>query len=138
MSKFVNIAVGVVALVALAFILGAVYVVSEVDQVVITQFGKPVGDPVSEAGLHFKLPVIQKAQFFDKRLLDWDGDPNQIPTRDKKYIWVDTTARWKIADALLFLQSVGGERGAHARLDDILNSATRDVITNHLLVETIR
>jgi membrane protease subunit HflC len=137
-NRIINITVSIVAIVALAFILGAVYIVSEIDQVVITQFGKPVGAPVTEAGLHFKVPVIQKARFFDKRLLDWDGDPNQIPTRDKKYIWVDTTARWKIADALLFLQSVGGERGAHARLDDILNSATRDVITNHLLVETIR
>ena len=125
-------------IVVLAFVTGAVYIVSEINQVVITQFGKPVGNPVTAAGLHLKIPFIQTAHYFDKRLLDWDGDPNQIPTRDKKYIWVDTTARWKIVNALKFLQSVGNERGAYARLDDIINSATRDIITGHLLVETIR
>jgi len=121
-------------IIVLAFLTGAVFIVSEVNQAVITQFGKPVGDPVTQAGLHFKIPFIQEVHYFDKRLLEWDGDPNQIPTRDKKYIWVDTTARWKIVDALKFLQSVGNERGGLARLDDIINSATRDVITNHLLV----
>ncbi|MFH0936035.1 MAG: protease modulator HflC, partial [Candidatus Omnitrophota bacterium] len=83
-------------------------------------------------------PLIQQAHYFDKRLLDWDGDPNQIPTKDKKYIWVDTTARWKIIDALKFLQSVGNEINAHGRIDDIINSATRDVVTGHLLVEAVR
>jgi modulator of FtsH protease HflC len=106
--------------------------------VVITQFGKPVGEPITSAGLHFKTPFIQQAHYFEKRLLDWDGDPNQIPTKDKKYIWVDTTARWKIIDALKFLQSVGNEISAHSRLDDIINSATRDVLTGHLLVEAVR
>jgi len=120
------------------FAAGVVYIISETDQVVVTQFGKPIGDPIAKAGLHFKLPFVQKAHYFDKRLLEWDGDPNQIPTRDKKYIWVDTTARWSIVDALKFLESVGSERGAHARLDDVINSATRDVITSHLLVEAIR
>ncbi len=117
---------------------GSVYLVSETEQAVITQFGMPVGRPIVKAGLHFKMPFMQQVQLFDKRLLEWDGDPNQIPTSDKKYIWVDTTARWKIVDALRFLQSVGSERGAHARLDDIINSATRDVVTAHLLVEAIR
>jgi len=138
MKKFAGVIAAVVILVAVAFLTGTFYIVSEVTQVVITQFGKPVGKPVTKAGLHFKLPFIQQAHYFDKRLLDWDGDPNQIPTRDKKYIWVDTTARWRVDDALKFLQSVGGERGAQGRLDDIVNSATRDVITSHLLVETIR
>ena len=127
-----------IVVVILAFLSGVVFIVDETKQAIITQFGKPVGKPIVTAGLHFKTPLIQKAHYFDKRLLDWDGDPNQIPTKDKKYIWVDTTARWKIADALKFLQSVSNEMGAHARLDDIINSATRDVITGHLLVETVR
>ncbi|RKY41529.1 MAG: protease modulator HflC [Candidatus Makaraimicrobium thalassicum] len=138
MKKFLHIFITLAIIGGIAFLTGVVYVVSETKQVVITQFGRPVGDPVTTAGLHFKLPFIQQAHYFDKRLLGWDGDPNQIPTRDKKYIWVDTTARWQIKDALRFLQSVSSERNAHARLDDIVNSATRDVITAHLLVETIR
>ncbi|MFQ5681166.1 MAG: protease modulator HflC [Candidatus Omnitrophota bacterium] len=125
-------------LVVVALISGAAYIVSETQQVVITQFGSPVGKPIVEAGLHFKTPFIQQANYFEKRLLGWDGDPNQIPTRDKKYIWVDTYARWRIADPLKFLQSVGNEIGGHARLDDIVNSATRDVITGHRLVEAVR
>ncbi len=127
-----------VILVIVLFLSGTVFIVDETRQVVITQFGRPVGEPITAAGLHFKTPFIQRAQYFEKRLLDWDGDPNQIPTKDKKYIWLDTTARWRISDALKFLQSVGTETGAHARLDDIINSATRDAITSHLLVEAIR
>ncbi|MBD3380513.1 MAG: protease modulator HflC [Candidatus Omnitrophica bacterium] len=138
MKNIMNIFIGLVVVLAVAVISGTFYTVSEKEQVVITQFGKPIGKPVTKAGLHFKLPFVQNAQYFDKRLLEWDGDPNQIPTRDKRYIWVDVTARWKIYDALKFLQSVGSERGAHARLDDIINSATRDVISSHPLVETIR
>ncbi|MBU1998566.1 MAG: protease modulator HflC [Candidatus Omnitrophica bacterium] len=120
------------------FAIGVIYIINEGQQVVITQFGKPVGRPVTSAGLHFKKPLIQEAHYFEKRLLDWDGDPNQIPTKDKKYIWVDTTARWKIIDALKFLQSVGNEMNAQGRIDDIINSATRDVVTSHLLVEAVR
>ncbi|MDP8298904.1 MAG: protease modulator HflC [Candidatus Tantalella remota] len=139
MRSFIRILIVLVVATVVLFVTGAIYIVSETQQVVITQFGKPVGDPVTTAGLHFKIPYpIQEVHYFDKRLLEWDGDPNQIPTLDKKYIWVDTTARWKIQDALKFLQSVGTERGAHARLDDIINSATRDVITSHPLVESIR
>jgi membrane protease subunit HflC len=104
----------------------------------ITQFGRPVGSPITSAGLHFKMPFFQEAHYFDKRLLGWDGDPNQIPTKDKKYIWVDTIARWRIVDALKFLQSAGNEISAQGRLDDIINSATRDVVTSHLLVEAVR
>ena len=138
MKKLLNMFIAVIILVILIAISGVMYVVDETKQVVITQFGRPVGNPITIAGLHFKKPFVQKARHFEKRLLEWDGDPNQIPTKDKKYIWVDTTARWKIVDALKFLQSVNNEMGAHARLDDIINSATRDAVTKHLLVETVR
>jgi membrane protease subunit HflC len=127
-----------VALTILAPMSGLVFVVDESKQVVITQFGKPVGNPITTSGLHFKKPVIQKANYFEKRLLDWDGDPKENPTKDKKYIFVDTTARWRISDALKFLQSVGNEIGAQAKLDNIINSATRDIIAGHLLVEAVR
>jgi membrane protease subunit HflC len=125
-------------IVLLAFASGALFIVDETKQVVITQFGKPVGEPIISAGLHFKVPFIQQAHYFEKRLLEWDGDPNQIPTKDKKYIWVDTAARWKIVDALKFLQSVGNEISASSRLNDIINSATRDAVTGNLLVEAVR
>lgn len=114
------------------------YVLNEGRQAVITEFGKPVGSPVTKAGLHFKMPFIQEARYVDKRILTWDGLPNQIPTKDKKYIRVDTTARWKITDALKFIQAVRNENGAKARLDTILDSATRDVISNQNLVEAVR
>ena len=131
--------IGILVILVIAlFLSGTIYIIDETKQVVITQFGKPVGEPITAAGLHFKTPFIQRAQYFEKRLLNWDGDPNQIPTKDKRYIWLDTTARWRISEALKFLQSVGTETGAHARLDDIINSATRDAITGHLLVEAIR
>ncbi len=138
MKTILRISIGIVVLVVLTFMSGLAYIVDQTQQVVITQFGKPVGRPITTSGLHFKKPLIQQAHYFEKRLLDWDGDPNQIPTKDKKYIWVDATARWKIADALKFLQSVSNEMGGHARLDDIINSATRDAVTSHLLVETVR
>ena len=138
MKIAVGLIVGVIVVVFILFMVGWAYVVPETHQVVITQFGKPVGNIITKAGLHFKKPFIQKAQYFEKRLLGWDGDPNQVPTKDKKFIWVDTTARWKIADALTFLQTVGNETGAHSKLDDIINSATRDTITSHLLVEVVR
>lgn len=138
LKRIIGVVIVLAILAILAFMSGVVFVIDETRQVVITQFGKPVGRPITVAGLHFKKPLIQQANYFEKRVLQWDGDPNQIPTRDKKYIWVDTYARWKISDALQFLQSVGNEMNAHARLDDIINSATRDVITSHLLVEAIR
>lgn len=114
------------------------FIVGEGRQAIITQFGKPIGEPVTEAGLHMKIPFVQDARFVDKRILSWDGHPNQVPTKDKKYIQVDTTARWKIVDALRFIQTVESERAAKARLDAILDSATRDVISNHNLVEAVR
>jgi len=138
MKTIINALIGVFALVILLFFSGALYIVDETQQTVITQFGEPIGDPIIEAGLHVKMPFIQQANYFERRLLQWDGNPNQIPTKDKRYIWVDTTARWRIEDPLKFLQSVTNERGAHARLDDIVDSATRDYLTNHNLVEAVR
>ncbi len=128
----------VVIIVGLIILSGTLYTVNETQQVVITQFGDPIGDPITKAGLYVKTPFIQKVNYFDKRMLVWDGSPTQVPTKDKKYIWVDTTARWKIIDALKFLQSVGNERTALGRLDDIIDSSTRDEITAHLLYEIVR
>jgi membrane protease subunit HflC len=113
------------------------YIVTEGQQVMLTKFGKPESDSITDAGMYFKLPWL-KATYVDKRILSWDGSPNQIPTKDKKYIKVDTTARWQIVDALKFIQTVRNERGAQARLDTILDGATRDVISNQNLVEAVR
>jgi modulator of FtsH protease HflC len=138
MNKIIYIIAVPVILVIILFASGAAYTIDETQQVVITQFGQPIGRPIAQAGLHFKMPFIQQANYFEKRILQWDGHPNQIPTKDKRYIWVDTTARWKIVDALTFLQSVTNETGAHARLDDVIDSATRDFVTSHNLVEAVR
>jgi len=138
MKTTINILLGILILVIVGFASGALYTIDETQQVVITQFGEPIGRPITKAGLYFKVPLIRQANYFEKRLLQWDGNPNQIPTKDKRYIWVDTMARWRIVDALKFMQSVTNEVGAHARLDDIVDSATRDHITNHNLVEVVR
>ncbi len=114
------------------------FTVKEGHQALITQFGKPVGGPYNAAGLYFKIPFIQEVHLFEKRLLKWDGSPNQIPTRDKKYIWVDSTARWRITNPLRFLQTVATERGALSRLDDIIDSVVRDLVSSNLLVELVR
>ena len=116
----------------------AAYTVSETEQVIITQFGEPVGDPVVSPGLHFKIPFIQRSNFFEKRFLEWDGNPNQVPTRDKRFIWVDTYARWRIVDPLLFFQRLRDERGAQSRLDDILDGETRNAVARHDLIELVR
>jgi len=113
------------------------YVVNEAEQAIVTQFGKPVGDVVNP-GPHFKLPFIQNVNRFEKRILKWDGAPNQIPTKDKKLIWVDTTARWRIVGPLLFYKTVATERGAQSRLDDIIDSVVRDAVSGRLLVELVR
>ncbi len=131
----VRLAIGFLALI---IINSSTYTVKETNQAIITQFGKPVGDPKSEPGIHFKLPFIQDAHFFEKRFLEWDGDPNQVPTKDKRFIWVDTYARWRITDPLLFFQRLRDELGAKSRLDDILDGETRTAIANHLLVEVVR
>lgn len=128
----------VIALLALLVLSQSMYVVDEREQVVITEFGKPVGEAITDAGLHFKRPFVQDANRFDKRIQEWDGERNQIPTADKRFIWVDTTARWRIADPLLFLTSVGTETGAQTRLDDVLDAATRDQISSNNLVEAVR
>lgn len=120
------------------FAQSAFYIVNETEQVVITQLGRPVGTPTTQAGFYLKLPLIQKANYFEKRIMKWDGRPNQIPTRDKKYIWVDTTARWRIKDPLLFLQRVGSISTANSRLDGIIDSVVRDHVSNNDLVELVR
>ena len=97
------------------------YIVTESEQVVVTQFGKPIGEAVIEPGLQFKVPFLQKANYFEKRYLEWDGDPNQVPTKDKKFIFVDTYARWQITDPLQFFKRLTNERGAQSRLDDIVD-----------------
>lgn len=130
--------VAVVSLVILVVAFGSAYTLPEGKQALITQFGRVVGAPVTRAGLHVKVPLIQDVRYFDKRILEWDGDSNQIPTKDKKFIWVDTTARWRINDAMKFAQTVRSEEAAKTRLDSILDGATRDVISRHNLVEAVR
>jgi modulator of FtsH protease HflC len=114
------------------------YIVSEGRQAIVTQFGDPVGDPVTAAGLHLKVPFIQKVTYFEKRILEWDGYPNQIPTKDKRYILVDTTARWRIINALKFYKSVTNEQGAQTILDGIIDAAVRDSVTAQNLIEIVR
>ena len=138
MNRLSTLAIGIVVLLGLMVFLSSAFVVSETEQAIITQFGKPVGDPIMAPGVHFKVPIIQKVHFFEKRFLEWDGSPNQIPTKDKRFIWVDAYARWRIHDPLLYFQRVRDERGARTRLDDILDGQTRNVIANNNLVEVIR
>jgi membrane protease subunit HflC len=128
-------AVIVIGLVTLS---ASLYTISETEQVIITQFGQPVGKPHTDPGLHMKVPFIQTVHPFEKRWLEWSGDPNQIPTRDKKYIWVDTYTRWRVKDPLLFYQRVRDERSAQSRLDDIVDGDTRNVIANNDLIEVVR
>ena len=118
-------------------VFSSAYILDETQQAVITQFGKPV-KVEKEAGLHFKIPFIQQVHYFPKNILEWDGDPGQIPTKDKTFIWVDTFARWRIADPLKFFQTVNNEIAAQARLDDIIDSAVRNVISSYPLIETVR
>jgi len=121
------------------FVLGSsTYTVDEVEQVIITQFGKPVGEPVVEAGLKFKIPFIQEVNPIDKRVLEWDGAPSDMPTKDKLYISVDLFARWRIVDPLQYFLRLRDERSAQSRLDDILGSETRNAVAKHELIEIIR
>ena len=136
MNRAITISLAV--LVMLVTVWSGLYTVSETEQVVITQFGRPIGQAVTAPGLHVKLPFVQDVNVFDKRWLEWDGDANQVPTRDKKYIWVDTYARWRIADPLRFFQRLRDERGAQSRLDDIIDGETRNVIASHNLIEVVR
>ena len=117
---------------------GSIYTLNETEQAVVTQFGKPVGGALADAGIHFKIPLIQNVIKFDKRLLEWDGSANEIPTRDNKYIYIDAFARWRISDALQFYKSARNEMLAQSRLDDILDGAVRDEIANRTMVEIVR
>jgi len=128
----------VIAVVVLLVLSGGVYTVDETEQVVVTQFGKVIGEPITDPGLKFKLPVVQQANYFPKNLIEWDGEPGQIPTLDKTFIWVDTFARWKIVDPLKFFQTVNNVTGALSRLDDIIDAAVRNAITSYPLIESVR
>ncbi len=132
------IVMSIIAFIILIVLLDAFYVVSETNQVIITQFGEPKGGAITSPGLHVKVPFLQKANFFEKRWLEWDGDANQIPTKDKKFIWIDTYARWRISDPLVFFQRVRDERGAQTRIDDIIDGETRNAIANYDLIEIVR
>ena len=127
-----------ISLAALILIMETVFKVKETEQVVITQFGKPIGEPKITPGLKIKAPFIQRTNYFEKRFMEWDGDPNKVPTKDKKFIFVDTYARWQITDPLQFFKRLTDERGAMSRLADILDGETRDYIANHDLIEVVR
>lgn len=133
-----NIGIAVLAFFVFIVLIDAFYIVSETNQVIITQFGEPIGGTISSPGLHLKLPFIHKTNFFEKRWLEWDGDANQIPTQDKKFIWIDTYARWRISEPLTFFQRVRDERGAQSRIDDIVDGETRNAIANYDLIEIVR
>ena len=131
--------IGILLLIVVAFVMMSMaYTVPETEQVIITQFGKPVGEPVTTSGLHFKAPFIQEVTRIEKRILAWDGRPNEMPTKDKTYIVVDTFARWRIKDAKQYFLRLRDERSAKSRLDDILGSETRNAIAKHELIEVIR
>ncbi|EPR69679.1 protease modulator HflC [Cyclobacterium qasimii] len=134
-SNIFYIILGVIALMLTA---QSIFILDETQQAIVTQFGKPVGEPRTSPGVNFVMPFIQKVQFFDKRYLEWDGDKNQVPTKDKKYIFVDTYARWEITNPLQFFIRLRDERSAQSRLDDILDGETRNAIANHNLLDIVR
>jgi len=137
--KPTRLAVLLVALFFIAVVLSsALFTVQETEQVVITQFGKPVGKPITTPGLKIKMPFVQTVNAFEKRFLEWEGDPNQIPTKDKRFIWVTSYARWRITDPLLFFQRLHDEQGAQSRLDDILDGEMRNTIAKHQLIDLVR
>ena len=136
--KISQIAILVLVVIGAYVMMSSVYTVSEVEQMIITQFGKPVGEPVTTAGLKFKTPFIQEVNPIDKRVLEWDGNPSDMPTKDKLYISVDLFARWRITDPLQYFLRLRDERSAQSRLDDILGSETRNAIAKHELIEIIR
>ncbi len=138
MQKLIRFIFLVIIAAAVITIWDGFFILPEGQQAVITQFGAPVGDPLTEAGLKFKTPFIQQVQYFDKRILTWNGDPNQIPTNDKTFIYMENTARWRIVDPLRFLQAVGTEKRAMTLLDDILDGTVRDLVNKNNLIEIIR
>lgn len=138
MKNSVKVIGGIVAVIVIWLLASSMYIVDETEQVVITEFGKPAGEAITDPGLYFKKPFIQTTHVFDKRFLEWNGDRNQVPTKDKRFIWVDTYARWKIVDPLKFYQRVRDEAGGQSRLDDIIDGATRDAVANHELIQLVR
>jgi membrane protease subunit HflC len=138
MNKNKQIVILVAFFIGTYLLMSSIYTVSEVEQMIITQFGKPVGTPVTSAGLKVKLPFIQVVNPIDKRVLEWDGNPSDMPTKDKLYISVDLFARWRITDPLQYFLRLRDERSAQSRLDDILGSETRNAVAKHELIEIIR
>src|ERR1700681_902638 len=138
MSRIKLVAILVALGIGTYLLMSALYTVSEVEQAIITQFGRPVGAPVTAAGLKFKMPFIQDVNLIDKRVLEWDGDPSDMPTNDKLYVSVDLFARWRIVDPLQYFLRLHDERSAQSRLDDVLGSETRNAVAKHELIEIIR
>ncbi len=135
-NKYTAIIIAAIVVVILAS--SSIFIVDETQQAIVTQFGKPVGGPRVNPGINFKAPIIQRVQFFDKRYLKWDGDPNQIPTQDKRFMHVDTYARWQITDPLQFFIRLRDEQSGQSRLDDILDGETRNAVASHLLLDLVR
>jgi membrane protease subunit HflC len=133
-----TILLAILVILVIIILSGSAFIVQEKDQVVITQFGRPIGEAIVEPGMYFKLPLIQDANYFEKRYMEWNGDPNQVPTKDKKFIFVDTYARWQITDPLQFFKRLTNERGAQSRIDDILDGDTRNFIANNNIEEAVR
>jgi membrane protease subunit HflC len=136
--KILPIVIGIIVLLILFVLGGALYTVHETETVILTQFGRPVGEPVTEPGLHFKTPFVQEVNRLEKRILEWDGDPTEMPTKDKMYISVDTFARWRISDPSTYFVKLGSERRALSRLEDIIGSEVRTAIAGHELIEVVR
>lgn len=131
--------ISAVVLAALLFVAAnSAFIIDQAEQGIIVQFGEPIGDVVADPGLHWRIPFVQEVRRFDKRLLAWDGDVSQIPTLGREFIIVDATARWRIAEPLQFLRSVRDESGARARLDDIIDSVARDIVSGTELEEIVR
>ncbi len=138
MSKIKLVAVLAALGVAIYVLMSSIYTVSEVEQAIVTQFGMPIGEPVTSAGLKFKVPFIQEVNLIDKRVLEWDGNPSDMPTKDKLYVSVDLFARWRIVEPLQYFLRLHDERSAQSRLDDVLGSETRNAVAKHELIEIIR
>ncbi|MCC5926603.1 MAG: protease modulator HflC [Bacteroidetes bacterium] len=138
MKKLANTILIAVTVVVSIAALDAVFIIDETQQAIVTQFGRPIGEPLTDPGLNVKVPFIQRVSFFDKRFLEWDGDANQVPTRDKKFIFVDSYARWEITDPLQFFRRLRDERGAQSRISDILDGETRNAVAENELIELVR
>lgn len=138
MKKVMRFFWGGIVVVAIAIVWNSFFILPEGVLAIITQFGKPIGNPITEAGMYYKVPLIQEVTYFDKRIIIWDGDANQIPTNDKTFVYLDVTARWRIADALTFLQAANNEARAQGLLDDIIDGSVRDLVNKNNLIEIIR